>query len=392
MQPADDRKRWKERSMDWEAVYNAYPANKELIWLNNCGTTPSGIHILEAMSRFNTGYARQGVFAETSHYLDIRQRIKTILSALLNCHPDELALIHNTAEGMNFVSHGIDLKPEDEIVLLENEYPSNVYPWQHWQEKGVRLLFTPMAETPNQFIENFVALITPRTRLVSLSAVHWCSGMPLPLEKIGSICRKHDIRFVVDGAQGVGIQPIDVKKAGIDYMAFSAWKWLMGPLGLGVFYIDQKNLSHLKPIFIGTDSVEQAQQYLPYKTQLDKTADRFSFSTASLADWVYFLASLEFLASIGFDTIRNRIFELNDYLTKTLESIGMTVLSRNFPDAPTGITVCDMPGTSAHRLIAHLNSHGIIAAERLNRIRFSPHIYISPAQIDHVVHVISNSV
>lgn len=375
--------------MNWEAVYDAYPVNKELIWLNNCGTTPSGVHVIEAMSRFHKGYARRGVFAEESRYLDIRQRIKSILAPLLNCRPEELALIHNTAEGMNFVSYGVDLKPDDEIMLLENEYPSNVYPWQHWGEKGVRLRFAPVGDTPAQFLETFAARITPRTRLVSFSAVHWCSGMPLPLEAIGDICRENDIVFVVDGAQGVGVQSIDVKKVGIDYMAFSAWKWLMGPLGLGVFYIDPKNMDRLKPVFIGTESVVQSQQYLPYKTDLNETADRFSFSTASLADWVYFLSSLEFLQAIGFDAVRKRIFELNDHLANALEDIGMTVLSRQFPNAPTGITVCGGSGKlfSSAAGVAHLNDNGIIAAERLGRIRFSPHIYNSFAQMDRVAQV-----
>lgn len=378
--------------MNWDTVHKAYPVNKELVWLNNCGTTPCGTHVIEAMTSFYNGYARKGVFTEECRYLDIRRRIKSILAPLLNCGPEELALIHNTAEGMNVISHGIDLKPGDEIILLENEYPSNVYPWQHWGDKDVRLQFAPMSDTPSQFLESFSDLVTPRTRLVSLSAVHWCSGMPLPLAAIGDICRKHQIIFVVDGAQGVGMQPIDVNKMGIDYMAFSAWKWLMGPLGLGVLYIDRQHLDGLTPTFMGTNSVVEAQTYLPYKTELDGTADRFTFSTASIADWVYFLSSLEFLGSIGFDVVRARIFELNAYLATVLEANGLTVISRQFPDAPTGITVCENNERfypSAAAAMNHLQQNGIIVAERLGRIRFSPHIYNSFDQMDRVAQVLA---
>ncbi len=377
--------------MDWESVYASYPVNEELIWLNNCGTTPVGRHIVAAVADFMKAYARKGIFAETGNYIKIRQRIQSIIAALLNCRENEIALIHNTAEGMNFISHGIDLQPGDEIVLLENEYPSNVYPWQHWQQRGVRVVFSPMAETPDDFLAEFTHLITPRTRLVSLSAVHWCTGMPLPLEKIGSICRSHNMLFVVDGAQGVGIQPIDVKSAGIDYMAFSAWKWLMGPLGLGVFFIDEKNLDRLKPVFWGTESVVQDQQYLPYKTTLKRSADRFSFSTGSIADWVYFLASLEYLSAIGFDRVRNRIFELNHRLSAALERAGLRTFSRHFPETPTGITVCELDGVSAHQMLSLLKDRGIVAAERLGRIRFSPHVYNSPYQLEQAVHVLSRS-
>ena len=129
--------------MDWEFVYDAYPVNRELIWLNNCGITPAGTHIVQAVSRFLEGYAEKGILTETASYHEVRQSIKKILASLLKCQPEELSLIHNTAEGMNFISHGLRLRPGDEIVLLENEYPSNVYPWLHWKEKGAKLYTAP---------------------------------------------------------------------------------------------------------------------------------------------------------------------------------------------------------------------------------------------------------
>ena len=110
--------------MDWNPIYTAYPVNKEMIWLNNCGTTPAGKHIITALSRFTEGYARKGILTEVASYPKVQKNIKNILCDLLNCMPDELSLIHNTAEGMNFISHGLKLSYGDEVILLENEYPS----------------------------------------------------------------------------------------------------------------------------------------------------------------------------------------------------------------------------------------------------------------------------
>lgn len=377
--------------LDWQKIYNEFPVNREHIWLNNCGITPAGFHIQRAVSRFLGGYARKGLLTKTAGYSDLAGSIKSILSRQLGCLPEELALIHNTAEGMNFVSHGIDLRPGDEIVLLENEYPSNVYPWRHWQEKGARLLFAPMAPTPAAFLESFTGILSPRTRLVSLSAVHWCTGMPIPLNDIGDLCRRRGIDFVVDGAQGVGMQPIDVKRAGIDFMSFSAWKWLMGPLGLGVFYISKDKMDTLKPVFTGTGSVVRDQEYLPYKSEFKPTADRFTFSTPGIIDWVYFRAALEFLDDIGFETVRARIFELSAFLAERLSNIDFEVLSNRFPDSPTGIIVCEKPGIPSGELLSILGRKDIVAAERLERIRFSPHIYNSPEQMDRVVNVLEKA-
>jgi selenocysteine lyase/cysteine desulfurase len=375
--------------MDWNKIYEAYAVNREMVWLNNCGTTPAGSHIVKALSRFMQGYARKGILTEVARHSKVQKKIKKILSELLNCSPDELGLIHNTAEGMNFISHGMDFVPEDEVILLENEYPSNVYPWRHLEKKGVKLVTTPMETSPEAFLKALKPLITDKTRAISLSAVHWCTGMPLPLEQIGALCKEKGIDFVVDGAQGVGLQPLDTQKANIDYMAFPAWKWLLGPLGLGVLYISKAKLNSLKPIFIGTESVVQHQEYLPYKSELKPTTDRFTISTANFNDWVYFEAALGFLQDIGFAAVRDRILELSAYLSAGLAKIGFKVLSDQFPDYPTGIVVCEKPGVGSDIIMQQLKQNKIVAAERLGRVRFAPHVYISPQQLDEVLRVLA---
>ena len=84
--------------IDWRTIYKAYPVNKEMIWLNNCGTTPAGKHIIEALSQFMEGYALKGILTKTTSHSTVQSNIKKILCDLLNCSLDELALIHNTAE------------------------------------------------------------------------------------------------------------------------------------------------------------------------------------------------------------------------------------------------------------------------------------------------------
>ena len=374
--------------MDWNSVYQSYPVNEEMIWLNNCGVVPAGKYIVEALTRFMEGYAKKGILTEVATYPQVKENIKKILSELLNCSADELCLIHNTAEGINFISHGLNLSSKDEVILLENEYPSNVYPWRHLEKRGVKIVTTPMEKTPETFLESLKKLITEKTRVISLSAVHWCTGMPLPLDQVGELCKEKNVDFVIDGAQGVGMQPMDVKKANISYMAFSTWKWLMGPFGMGILFVSKEKLDVLEPVFIGTESVVQAREYLPYKSKLKPTADRFTFSTVNFNDWVYFEAALEFLQDIGFFAVRERIFELSTYLSRELTRIGFKVLSDQFPDYPTGIVVCEKPGVRADKIVEYLKKNNIIAAERLGRVRFSPHVYISPEQLDEVIQVL----
>ncbi len=374
--------------MDWKTVHEMYPVNGNAIWLNNCGTVPAGDHIVQRVCGYLEGYSQKGVFTDRENFFDVRNRIKKILCRLLNCVPDELALIHNTAEGMNILSHGLDFSPGDEVVLLENEYPSNVYPWRHLEEKGVKLVTTPMEADPDSFCAKFQQNVTEKTRAVSLSAVHWCTGILLPIKRIGKFCREREIEFIVDGAQGVGMRPMDVKAANISFMAFSAWKWLMGPLGLGVLYVARDKLERLKPRIVGTGSVVRDEEYLPYKTILKPSADRFAISTPNFVDWVYFLTSLEFLENIGFEDCMERIYELTERLNHGLREIGRKVYSDRVPGCRTGITVFETPGEDALSVLKRLKENKVVAAQRLGKVRLSPHIYLLPDQLDRVIEIL----
>ncbi len=376
-------------SPDWERIQSDFPVNNELIWLNNCGTTPLATPVRDTVVRWLDEYRRRGALAEGFSYPMVKASIYRRMGKLLGAQSDEMALIHNTAEGMNFISHGLSLRPGDEILLLENEYPSNVYPWEHRRDKGVSLRTLAMTDNPEDFPAVFAAAIGPRTRVASLSAVHWCTGMPLPLETIGSICAERDLIWVVDGSQGVGLIDLDVKACGIHYMAFSAWKWLLGPVGLGLMYVSRDKLDALTPIFKGTESVPQDADYLPYKQGFKPSADRFVVSTGSMTEWVYLDASLAYLEGIGFARVRARIQALAARLASGLRANGFRLASDASSGLATGIVAASKPGLDSTAAVKALKAGNIIVAERLGRIRFAPHIYNTEAQMDKVVETLA---
>ena len=367
---------------DWDRIAADFPVNNHLIWLNNCGTTPLGDPIRARVNLWLEEYGRRGTAAEGFSYPGIKASIQRRLEALLNARPGELALIHHTSEGMNFISHGVDMRPGDEILILENEYPSNVYPWEHWRAKGVALRTVPLMANPEEFLAAFATMAGPKVRLASLSAVHWCTGMPLPLEAIGRLCAQRNIIFVVDGSQGVGLVDLDVRAAGIHYMAFSAWKWLLGPIGQGVLFVDRDRLESLKPIFKGTESVEG--DYLPYKEAWKPSADRFAISTGSFTEWVYLEASLAYLEAIGFARVKERIRGLATRLSDGLRGLGFR-LAADAWGGGVGIVVAFREDVDAGSAVRALKAGNIIAAERMGGIRFAPHVYNTEAQIDTVI-------
>ena len=372
---------------DFSLFQEAFPVNRELIWLNNCGTTPSSINVLNAIQSYLDGYSKNGIFSEVESFYSVKNEIKTSLVELLGGETSEYAFIHNTSEGMNIFSFGITLPQNSTILLLEDEYPSNVYPWEHLKDKGHTIKFIPIGKSPSEFLSNFESCITNKVSLISLSAVHWCTGIPLPLKEIGEICKSKNIHFVVDGAQGVGHIPMNVKEMNISYMAFSAWKWLLGPLGLGILYVSKDKLETLKVKFKGTESVLGSENYLPYKEIYKTGAERYEVSTPSFIDWVYLKASLQLIRSTGFSKVRERIYCLSDLLANGLRKQNFIINTDSFAEK-TGIIVAKKENIDSNKAVNYLRENKIITASRLGGIRFAPHAYNTEEQIEKTLTIL----
>jgi len=374
--------------MSFEAAHDAYPINQRMIWLNNAGLTPAGQHVIDRMAEHFEILSQQGPLALEAMLGRVGVQVKQYLGSLINASPRDLTLVHNTAEGMNLVSLGLQLSPGDRILLLENEYPSNVYPWQVWQERGVALDFISPGTSPDQAQANFIQALDERVKLVALSAVHWCTGMPLPLEPIAAACHQLGALLVVDGSQGVGMVPVDFAKLAPAVLCFSAWKWLLGPLGLAGLCMDRETLGRLRMPFKGTDSVANPRSYLPYQSELRNTVDRYAISTSNYNDWVYLEASLTWLHNLGFERVQARILELTGRLWAGLEALGFRSGYRHA--APqSGILSVNRPGLDVDRLSKELEERQIVARVRLNRLRLAPHVYLSPSQMDRTVQAIA---
>ena len=368
---------------NWLHVAHDFAVNQEMIWLNSCGISAMPTPVLLAVKEHLDGYSRKVIFGTKSDD-DLRTAITGHLAPLIGAQPSEVAPIHHTTEGMTFVSMGLQLAPGDRVVLMANEYPSNVYPWQHLKTQGVELATVADGPTPDDVVASAQAMLNDRARVLSVSAVHWCTGMPLPLAALGKLCAERKVMFVVDGAQGVGHVPIDVAQCNIAAMAFSAWKWLMGPIGLGALYVRQDFLSVLKFPFKGTGSVVNDHVYFPYRDDVKEGAARYVVSTPSFTDWAHFEASLTYLSKLGFVGVQKRIHALATHLAARLRAHGFELASDAFPHHPTAIIAARMPGKDMTALVAALGNEKIMAVERLGWLRMAPHIHLNEDQLDKV--------
>jgi selenocysteine lyase/cysteine desulfurase len=168
-------------------------------------------------------------------------------------------------------------------------------------------------------------------------------------------------------------------------MAGSGWKWLMGPVGLGVFYCHPSLMEKLQLVFVGTDTVVESHKYLDYRFEPKPDASRFEFSTPNVNDWVYLLAAIRLLREIGPDNARKRILYLNAYLREGLQRTGFHVRGSSEEQEQSGILSFEREGLHASREARRLGAENIFVAARDGAIRVSPHVYNNEEDIDRLL-------
>ena len=366
---------------DWTKIATEFSISPELLWLNSCGVSIPPVRSNQAVCDYLQAFSERGILQSKFPHGAIKKNITTKFSEFLGGHPEEYGILQNTAEAMHFLAHSLPVARGDRMILIDKEYPSNIYP--HWQlkEKGVEFDYVQPALSNAEFLENFSRIIKPETRYASVSAVDWLTGLRFDLESVGKLCREKSIALIVDAAQGAGHVSIDVKKFNISAMAFSCWKWLLGPLGSGGFYIDSEFMKTLRITAMGTSSVVNDEVYLPYRTEAKSTAERFMLSTAAYMNWVHLSTSLDFIADVGLSEVQSRILFLAEKISTLLREKGFTVLRDRFENDKTGIVSAHNSRLDMNALYTELQKRGIICALREGNLRFSPHIHLTERQI-----------
>ncbi len=369
----------------WKEIRRLFPIHRSCVYLNNAGVCPPSLRVLEAVESFHRTHALHGWRKVGPLFRDAGRKIKGILSRLLGCDPSCIALVHNTSEGMNIVAQGLDWKAGDVVVGLDREYPANVYPWWNLASSGVRYLRLPQSRTHRDVEALEEQVEAGAARLVAVSAVDWCTGYVYDLQALGAACRRKGAVLVVDGAQALGTVPVDLEACGIDAFAASAWKGLMGPVGLGVFACSPGLLERLSLRFVGTDTVEDAGNYLDYRLVPRSGASRFEFSTPNANDWIYLAASLELLEEIGFEAVRKRLLALTSLLRDEVVRKGYVVAGPAEEGYRSSIVSFRKEGMDARQKAAALAARNILVIERDGFIRASPHIYNDGQDLERLI-------
>ena len=356
------------------------------IYCNHAATGPLSTRVIEAMQRhlFDRSAGLLDTFdADMTMVGELRSRVAALINAP---SPDRIAFPPNTSEGIAIVASGLPWRSGDRILLNSAEFPANVYPYIALRKAGVELDFLQCergAVTP----EMIESSLNPRTRLVALSAVQFLSGYRADLAAIGDICRRRDVIFAVDGIQAVGAVRVDVQAMKIDALAAGAQKWQLSPHGAGFLYLTEELQSRITQSHLGWLSVDDPWRFYAYDQPLAASARRYEPGSLSFPALWGMHASLGLLLEVGLPAVEERVLANSGRLIAALRDIGgVEILTPHDPARHAGIvTIGVTSGTDPRRVFVGLSGAGVLVSLREGLIRFSPHFYNSPSEIDTTV-------
>ncbi|MFC4862912.1 aminotransferase class V-fold PLP-dependent enzyme [Pseudomonas sp. MAHUQ-62] len=355
-----------------------------LRYLNHAAVAPWPKRATRAVQSFAEENWRLGA-RDYPDWLTVERRLRERLVRLLNAPTTaDLALVKNTSEALSFVAFGLDWAAGDQVVISDQEFPSNRVVWEALKRYGVETVQVSLEGADPEGA--LLAACGPRTRLLSISAVQYASGLRLNLHRLGDECRRHGVLFCVDAIQQLGALPFDVQAIDCAFAMADGHKWMLGPEGLGVFYCRSDLREQLKLHEYGWHMLEHPGDYERVDWEPSRTARRFECGSPNMLGAMALEASLSLLEEVGMEQVAVAIAERVQWLQDGLANIpGTQLLSPLNPMRRAGILSFRLDGWDNQRLFERLRAEQVVCAQRGGGIRFSPHFYTEPRVIDETL-------
>lgn len=368
---------------------SAFSLDPGLIYLNHAGVAPWPARTAAAVAAFAQTNIRRGA-ADYPQWLAAERRLRGQLAGLTGAGAsDDIALLKNTSEGISMVATGLPWQAGDNVVISDQEFPSNRMAWEALAARGVETRVVSLAgEDPEA---DLVARLDGRTRVLAISAVQFASGLRLDLARLGAACRANHTLFVVDAIQQIGALVFDVHASLADVVIADGHKWMLGPEGVALFWVRPELRDRIALSQHGWHMAEHAGDYTRTDWTPAKSARRFECGSPNMLGIHALSASLSLLEESGMTAVEQQVLANAEHLARGAAALpGWSVLSRREPRFRSGIvTVCHRSGRHGD-IFRALRDAGVVCAERGGGIRFSPHYYLTAAQLDRALELLES--
>jgi cysteine desulfurase/selenocysteine lyase len=373
-------------SNNFAALRAQNPISRQFAYFDHAAVAALSSPAKDAISDWLTQAANQGDVCWPLWDQGV-QACRISAAKLVNAKPAEIALVPNTTAGITLVAEGLDWRPGDNLVLLDNEFPSNQYPWLNLAARGVeiRRLTPPDGRVDLSQIRQ---AFDSKTRLLSISWVGYATGWRISVDDVVDLAHQHGVLVFLDAIQGLGVFPLDVTRTPVDFFAADGHKWLLGPEGAGLFYLRLEHLDRLRAIGIGWNSVEHRHRFEHIDLKLRPEAARFEGGTLNTPGFLGLGASIDLLLALGVGpqegALARRVLELGDYACEALRKIGATLVTHRGEQCSSGIISFLPPRGEPMAIRSHLKDQGIITSCRNGWLRIALHGFNTEEEVDRL--------
>jgi cysteine desulfurase/selenocysteine lyase len=376
---------------------------RRLVYLDNAATTQKPRSVIAGIKSYyeqHNANVHRGLhtLAEeaTAAYEATRDKVAEFIGGAKR---EEIIFTRNATESINVVALSWgrkNLRSGDRIVTTQMEHHANLIPWIVLAKAtGAELEYIPIDDNGYLDLKNVAGIINGRTKLVAVTHMSNVLGTINPIEEIVELAHHRNARVLLDGAQSVPHLPVDIKKLGVDFMAFSAHK-MLGPTGIGVLYGKEELLENMEPVLFGGEMISEVRfdsaqwASLPWK---------FEAGTPNIADAVAFSEALEYLRKIGLEKVREHELDLTEYALEKIAALNFVkIFGPGNCRHRGGIISFIDPQVHPHDLATFLDTRGIAiraghhCAQPLTRLlgvnataRASFYIYNTREDIDELI-------
>ncbi|MFY1900192.1 aminotransferase class V-fold PLP-dependent enzyme [Achromobacter xylosoxidans] len=369
---------WQDEFREW------FPITRDKAYANIAYTSPLAPKVADGVAAFFDGITHAR--SDKPQWLRDAGALRARLARLIGGDARRLAFTKNTTEGLNTVAQGLAWQEGDNLVVDDQEHPTNALPWLNLRRRGVQVR-VPSARAHRYTVDDLWQHVDARTRLIAVSWVQYGTGLRTDIAELGRRCAERGIWLVVDGIQGAGLLRAEVDAWGVDAFACGAHKGMLGPLGVGLLHVSPRLLDALDPLYVGPSEITTLDKTgLQWQVGVSDAGDARRLETGNLnypgiAGWA---AALDLIEWARPERIEPWVLELSAALSDGLRAQGLQVVSP--ADAALRSTTTALRVAVPAAALAHLAREGVVASiVEYGYVRLSVGAYNNHGDVDRIL-------